>query len=302
MNDRARQMHAEGTWHLSYFQAGEFGTQVKSIDAPRQSLSEKELWKDQIGFLREKIADGIWRDWQGKESYEGWYLGVIMDPAGPHYPAFLLEQARRYVEKVPDSDGLGVDRLSWSSKEPGDWVKPVNWGADDGLGWYEGWRGRHFSVSWKSFLAGIGPIMHQAGKVIFVNPITGYRLDFMRHVDGFYDEVLRVGPPAALNEPGRWRSASPGRSGPATPVGSSRTPMCIFSATCTWGCIRRRPSRRMTIRSGRIPGRISNTWTTARCSTPSAARNGCSNRTVSRLTEARPRQTCSRSPVVGSRR
>jgi hypothetical protein len=125
-----------------------------------------------------------------------------MDPAGPHFRAFLLEQARRYVEKIPDSDGLGIDRLSWSSKEPGDWIKPINWGADDEVGWYEGRAGRHFSVSWKSILAGLDPIMHGAGKVMFVNPIMGYRLDMMRYVDGYYDEVWRVGPAASLNGTG----------------------------------------------------------------------------------------------------
>ena len=202
MNDRARQMHANGTWHLGYFNVSEFGTQLKSIDVPRPNLSEKDSWKDQVVFLRERIADGIWRDRQGRESHEGWSGAVIMDPAAPHYRASLLEQARRHVEKLPDSDGLCIDRMSWASKEPGDWVKPVNWGGDDGLGWYEGRAGRHFSVSWKSILAGLDPIVHQAGKVIFANPIMGYRLDMMRYVDGYYDEVWRIGPTASLNGTG----------------------------------------------------------------------------------------------------
>jgi hypothetical protein len=99
-----------------------------------------------------------------------------------------LEQARWHNEKIPDAVGIAMDRMWWAAPTIGV-LQPVNYGADDGLGWYEGRSGRHFSVSFKSFLARLGPLMHRAGKIILYNPFMAYRLDCYRDVDGFVDEA-----------------------------------------------------------------------------------------------------------------
>jgi len=36
-----------------------------------------------------------------------------MDCADPDFAAFLLEQARRHIEKIPDADGICIDRMDW---------------------------------------------------------------------------------------------------------------------------------------------------------------------------------------------
>ena len=84
----------------------------------------------------------------------------------------------------PDFDGIAIDRM--------DWLPRVNYapGADDHTGWYlNGRPGRFLALSWIDALSKLGPLMHGLDKVIFVNCcIKGHRLDYMRHVDGFYDE------------------------------------------------------------------------------------------------------------------
>ena len=111
----------------------------------------------------------------------------IMDPASPAYRAHLVDQARRHLEKIPASDGLAIDRMWWSYPTLTQ-IQRVNYGADDGVGWYDGRPGRHFSISVRSILDDLGAVMHGQGKVVFYNPFTAYRLDCYRHVDGFFDE------------------------------------------------------------------------------------------------------------------
>ena len=35
----------------------------------------------------------------------------VMDPADPAYENFLLEQAQRHLRRLPDTDGLAIDRM-----------------------------------------------------------------------------------------------------------------------------------------------------------------------------------------------
>ena len=133
-------------------------------------------------------AEVAGRDASGKPSTGGWApsgVSYIMDPAGRGWQEFLLEQARRHNEKIPDAVGIAMDRMWWAAPTIAT-ARFVNFGADDGVGWYEGRAGRHFSVSFKSFLAKLGPLMHNAGNIIIYNPFLSYRLDCYRDVDGFF--------------------------------------------------------------------------------------------------------------------
>ena len=187
MNDRARQMHANGTWHLSYFNVGDFGTRMK-LAPVNFALPEKDLWKDPVSFAARKLSDSMWRTPQGQPTVAGWDGAMSMDPASPAWRAYLIAQARKHLEKIPDSDGLAIDRLSWSYPTLPT-CQPVNYGANDGIGWYDGRAGRHFSVSFKSIMDDLGSIMHPAGKVIFYNSCMAYRLDCYKNIDGFFDEA-----------------------------------------------------------------------------------------------------------------
>jgi hypothetical protein len=111
-----------------------------------------------------------------------------MDCGGPKYRAFLLAQARRHIEKLPDSDGICIDRL--------DWLRVYTQHADDGLSWRRGQPCRSLYASWRSLLAEIGPRFHAADKIILVNAMIN-RTELMRQVDGIYHEFGHV--PADLN-------------------------------------------------------------------------------------------------------
>ena len=80
-----------------------------------------------------------------------------MDPASPSWRAHLIDQARRHLEKVPDSDGLAIDRMWWSYPTVTR-LQRVNYGADDGVGWYGGRPGRHFCISVRSILDDLGAV------------------------------------------------------------------------------------------------------------------------------------------------
>ncbi len=188
LNDRARMLRKEGFYYLSYYNFDGWGwTDVYSLKTLNRNIPEKYLWTDPVTFLRRRIGDGVWRDEAGKEANLSGL--VVMDSSGPDYEADVLEQARRQIEKIPDSSGLAIDRIWWGVDLTTSGARPVNFGADDIVGWYNGRPGRHFGVSWKKTLSKLGPLMHGAGKVIFYNPCMSYRLDLMREVDGFFGEI-----------------------------------------------------------------------------------------------------------------
>ena len=193
LRERARRVREAGFCYLNYFNCSEFGTfdaKFKLDWAAADNLPERELWKDGAAFLRRRLSDSLWRDKDGKPSIGGWApsgVSFVMDPAGHGWQEFLIEEARRHNEKIPDAAGIVMDRMFWAAPTI-DKLQPVNYGANDGLGWYQGRSGRHFAVSFKSFLAKLGPVMHGAGKVIFYNPYMAYRLDCYREIDGFFDE------------------------------------------------------------------------------------------------------------------
>ena len=191
LEDRARRVSEAGFYLLNYFNCSEFQAHIKANESGSGRVPEDQLWKDADAFLQRELADGIWRDANGKESYGGWNGTIIMDPAAPHFQAYLLEQARWHNKKIANAVGICVDRMWWASGSlQGKWdLETVNFGGDDGVGWYKGRPGRHFSQSFKEFLSNLGTVMHGASKVIFYNPCMAYRLDCYRNVDGFFDEA-----------------------------------------------------------------------------------------------------------------
>jgi hypothetical protein len=62
-----------------------------------------------------------------------------------------------------------------------------NTNADDGVSWINDHPARSLCLSWDDLFSKLGPIMRQAGKVIFASPLFA-RLDVYRDIDGFYDE------------------------------------------------------------------------------------------------------------------
>jgi len=170
-----QRMHALGFHVLNYFNVTEFGGNIELPPAQREPDPSEPDWHDPNAFLQAHLAGAILRD---PAPIWTWGGAVIMDCGEPAYRAFLLEQARRHLDELPSTDGICIDRM--------DWLARYDRHADDGVSWIDGPQ-RSLLRSWIELLDELGPMMHAAGKVVFVNDMVR-RLELMRQVDGIYDE------------------------------------------------------------------------------------------------------------------
>lgn len=204
MEDYSAKMQSMGFHVLSYFNITEFGANVVDTLPARSPLHEADLWQDCNQYLYYKLANAILRvPPQANEKeiqkvtprshlngpYYTWGDGIAMDPGDPAYLQFLLDQARRHVQKIPAASGICIDRM--------DWLRMYNQNSDDGVSWFGGAPARSLLWSWRKALAKLGPIMHEAGKVIFVNN-HDKRIDLLNNTDGFYDEFTYASSPLNL--------------------------------------------------------------------------------------------------------
>ncbi|MEI8372772.1 MAG: hypothetical protein WCJ35_08060 [Planctomycetota bacterium] len=205
MRDYAAKMRPLGFYVLSYFNVTEFGAHVTWPLPARKAKRDEDLWKDCRDFLGVKLpsailripqrvspkalAGSIYPSSRAGGCYFTWEEGIVMDCGDPAYRDFLLDQARRHIDQLPQSSGICIDRL--------DWMRLYNDRADDGESWFEGRPARSLLASWNDLMARLGPLMHQAGKVVFVNN-HNKRLDMLRHVDGIFDEFTYAGAPLNL--------------------------------------------------------------------------------------------------------
>ena len=178
LSDYSTRMRRMGFHVLNYFNVTEFGATRGMPNEPDPSLAPADRWKNVHNFMRDEVADGVLLDLKGR-SYPSWEGCVAMDCGGPKYHAFLLSQARRHIEKLPDSDGICIDRM--------DWLRFYNFHADDGQSWRHDQPCRSLYSSWRELMSEMGRMFHAADKVIFVNALVN-RLELLRHVDGIYHE------------------------------------------------------------------------------------------------------------------
>jgi hypothetical protein len=206
MAEYSRKMRKAGFYVLNYYNASEFGDHVKYPAPPfRRPTSDPDFWKDSNDFLYANLADAIVfqsekapAEGQWGAGYSvgpgpmggGWSWGcIILDCGEPSYQNFMLDQARKLIQKIPDSSGLCIDRL--------DTLRLYNFRKDDGVSWYDG-PARSLITSWKDFSEKLGAVQHNAGQFLFVNNHVK-RLDILRHVDGLYDEHADFGPSKNMN-------------------------------------------------------------------------------------------------------
>jgi hypothetical protein len=197
LNDYSRWMRGQGFHVLNYFNVTEFGRNLRWPAPPRKAAAEADLWKDPNDFLYAKLEKALLM--QNDRPIGTCYNAFIVDVGEPCCRQFLLEQARWHVDKLPDSSGICIDRL--------DWLRYYNGRGDDGMSWVDGKPARSLYQSWHRLLEELGPMMHRAGKVIFVNNHVK-RLELLRHVDGIYCEFCQTGP--ALNSTGLLTLRKPG--------------------------------------------------------------------------------------------
>jgi hypothetical protein len=180
MNDYGRWMHSQGFYVLNYFDVAEFGNYPVWPAPPRKAARDEDLWKDSNDFLYGRLRSALLM----RKGHPIGEQTFVLDPGDPAYETFLLEQAQRHLRRLPDTDGLAIDRM--------DLIHTYNTGADDGVTWYDGKPARALCLSWQQLMSRLGPMMHRADKAIFVNNHTK-RLDLLREVDGIYCEFGYLG-------------------------------------------------------------------------------------------------------------
>ena len=199
MREYSRTMRQMGFHVLNYFNVTEFGARIQYPPPKRKAKADADLWKDPhdyvFGPLKDAIlpvppAEGGPKGLYGRtvagQPYWTWGRGIVLDPGEPSYQKFLLDQARRHVEKLPDSSGICIDRM--------DWLRMYNHARDDGVSWFGGRPCRSMLWSWRDLMGKLGPLMHKAGKVIYCNNHVK-RIEQLRHVDGLFDEFTYAGCP-----------------------------------------------------------------------------------------------------------
>jgi hypothetical protein len=179
MRESARNLRRLGCYEVNYFNVTECGAYYQYPPPPRKAAADADLWKDANDFLFYAVGKAILPR-RGGKPIESWEGCVVMDPGEKVYQDFLVEQAKRHIERIPESFGICIDRM--------DWIHFYNRERDDGRTWYEGKAARSLVNSWHATMDRIGPLMHAAGKVIYGNPHYA-RLDLMRQLDGIYDEA-----------------------------------------------------------------------------------------------------------------
>lgn len=177
----ATAMKQSGFHVLNYFNVTEAGHRIQQPAPQRIAANDDDLWRNPNDWVHHAISNAVLEDPPGRFTYTNWEECVVVDPAEPKYRAHLLDQATRLVRDVPDADGVCIDRM--------DHLARINSKRDDGMSLHNGQpTGAWLLISWMQVMDDLGPIFHQADKVILGNPIGTYSLAAFRHLDGIYTE------------------------------------------------------------------------------------------------------------------
>ena len=196
----AKSLREKGIYVLNYFNVTEFGTKMDRPVPPEKKLAESEIWKDPNQFFYYRLSeswlpvpdrvnrDSVWwhRETEPGGSHLTWEAGIVTDPGEPVYRDFLLDQAQKHVKYIPEASGIAIDRM--------DWLRMYNEERDDGITWFVDRPARSLITSWKLLMKELAPIMHDAGKTIFVNNHVK-RIDLLKNTDGIFDEFTQAGSP-----------------------------------------------------------------------------------------------------------
>ena len=197
----AKRMKEAGFYTLHHFTVAEIGTHLKLPPPKRTIKNDADLWKSSNDYVYTKLKDGILmipKDPEGTKGKRGEFDGVpvgswegcfVFDCAVPSVRKFFLEQAKLHIEKIPDTSGICIDRL--------DWLRWYNLNADDGYSWFHDRPSRSLLASWNDIMEDLGPLMHNANKVIYANN-HDKRIDALKHIDGIYCEFAYAGAPLNL--------------------------------------------------------------------------------------------------------
>lgn len=173
-----------GFYVLNYFNVTEFGNDIQYPAPARKAVKDEDLWKNPNDFLYALLNDAILLDDNNGKPHFSWEGCIAMDPGDPVYQEFLVEQAQRHVDLLPEGAGICIDRM--------DWLQKYNARFDDGRCWVNDKPARSLVIGWNEIMPRIATIMHDNDRVIYGNPHYR-RLDLVRYMDGIYDEFGQVG-------------------------------------------------------------------------------------------------------------
>ncbi len=129
-------MRRQGFYVLNYFNVCEYG--AKMLDRPvplQEAAKDPDLWQKPLEFLKVRLPNACLQPPVRVGNY-GW----LVDVGDPGYQQHILEQAKRHIEKLPDTSGICIDRM--------DWLRFYNLHADDGVSWVDGRPARSLFQSW----------------------------------------------------------------------------------------------------------------------------------------------------------
>ncbi|MCK9413529.1 MAG: hypothetical protein M0Q53_14610 [Prolixibacteraceae bacterium] len=208
LNEYAKYMKNSGFSVLNYFNVTEYGKDVNPNigQLPASKVNDPQLWNDGSAFMKVNFPNAWLRvtscskvnnskpltpikpiiELPGglKGIMSNCYGAAIVDPGDPDYQKFLLEQADRHIKLVPETDGICIDRT--------DWLTFYNSQADDSVSWVDGLPARSLYRSWAGLMSKLGPLMHNADKVILSNMMP-MRLELGRELDGIFTEFGQNG-------------------------------------------------------------------------------------------------------------
>lgn len=182
INDYYVRMQRDGFHVLSYFDVTEYGNYVMAKKDYVNRKDWRQPWYNCNKYLQDVMEPAVVYhpdDTTFTQYIYTYEKAVVVDPAEPVYTKFMLEQARRHLEKLPNFEGFAIDRM--------DWNRMYNLRRDDGVTWFNGQPCRSLHTSWNIMMDSLHHLLHPRGKVIFLNNHVK-RLEQTRYADGVFDE------------------------------------------------------------------------------------------------------------------
>lgn len=178
IRENHKKMRKRGFHLLEYFNLNEFGYRIKFPYDSTLINENQPLWKESNNLLHQKLKPAMLYTEDNRARFS-WNRCVIMDPGHEVYHTYLMGQAKRMVEKIPEFSGICIDRL--------DWYEGFNYRKDDGVSMVEGKQAWAMPLSLHKIMGPLSGLLHKNNKVIYYNPHLT-RLDFAQYFDGIFDE------------------------------------------------------------------------------------------------------------------
>jgi hypothetical protein len=163
------EMKQHGIGIYGYFNVTEFGGVGGAAD---DSTEVPDL------LLHNRFSEAAVKDPQGRE-IPSWGGARAMNPrlAGPFWP-WLKAQCEHYLQRLPELEGLIIDRLDWSSK--------LDYGCDDGFTMVGNQPAENMAQPVAEAVQEVCRMAHAAHRRVFVNQF--WRVEVLRNVDGYCHE------------------------------------------------------------------------------------------------------------------